>query len=297
MRRLTWAIIFLLLVLSRAALADEADPKVGAGGVCGAGPVRNVAICDDTGPGSEASRIVQPITIGPNGRTAGAAVKTGTSTKVYVPYNRLSTGPDGKPCASTGYVEKDTTPPDERLLIDPNPRETNIPITGSDLRILETYPPCPAQPRAPGDPAVLETPGMMAARYWEQVSLPEPKPTIAPGRAITGKLAFLETHGELAHTYTNATAFGPLTIKAMGTYTVDWGDGTTTGPHALEGAPWPDGAITHEYLRVGTYRVHVTERWTADWSLDGQSGTLRTLQSEGTISNFPVEQIQAVIGK
>jgi hypothetical protein len=215
----------------------------------------------------------------------------------YVPYNRLSTGPDGQPCAATGYVAEGTTPPDERLLVDPNPRETNIPLYGSDLRILETYPPCPDQPRAPGQPAPVETRSMVAARYWERIPLPKPQPSIAPGRAITGKLAYLETRGEIIHTYTNDTVFGPLQIVATGSYTVTWGDGETSGPHSIEGRPWPGGQITHEYLKIGAYNIVVTEKWTAHWSLDGESGTLRTLQTTGAINNFPVEQIQAVIGR
>ncbi|HEX3621034.1 MAG TPA: hypothetical protein VHT97_01830 [Acidimicrobiales bacterium] len=214
-----------------------------------------------------------------------------------MPYNRLSTGPDGKPCATTGYVEEGTTPPDERLLVDPNPRETNIPIYGSDLAILENYPPCPAAPVQPGQPAPVETAAMIAARYWEQIPLPKPGPQIAPGRAITGKLSYLETNGETSHVYTNNTLVGPLQIHATGTYTIDWGDGTTTGPHAFEGKPWPDGQITHDYLKIGNYNVVVTEKWTATWGLGGEAGTLRTLQTVGRIDNFPVQQIQAVIGR
>jgi hypothetical protein len=91
--------------------------------------------------------------------------------------------------------------------------------------------------------------------------------------------------------------FGPLEINATGSYTIDWGDGTTTGAHAFEGRPWPDGKITHQYTKIGTYSVVVTEKWTAHWSLGGQSGTLRTLQTSGRIDNFPVQQIQAVIGR
>ena len=136
---------------------------------------------------------------------------------------------------------------------------------------------------------------MIAARYWERVPLPKPQPVIAPGRAITGKLAYLETRGEVARTYTNATAFGPLEIIAKGAYTVSWGDGETTGPHAFEGKAWPDGRITHDYLHVGTFDIVVTERWTATWRLGGESGVLRTLQTTGRIDDFPVEQIQAVI--
>jgi len=78
--------------------------------------------------------------------------------------------------------------------------------------------------------------------------------------------AYLETRGSTTHTYTEPnTPFGPLEIVAHGTYYVDWGDGEHSGPHPDEGGPWPDGRITHEYLRVGAYDVVVTERWTA-WS-------------------------------
>jgi hypothetical protein len=138
---------------------------------------------------------------------------------------------------------------------------------------------------------------MVARRHWEDVPLPVPRPKIAPGRAITGKLAYLETTGAVTYTYRNGTVFGPLTISAKGSYTVDWGDGTTTGPYAFEGEPWPEGKITHDYLGTGHYDVVVTERWTANWNLDGESGVLRALETSGRIDNFPVEQIQAVIGR
>jgi len=138
---------------------------------------------------------------------------------------------------------------------------------------------------------------MVARRYWEEIPLPKPRPQIAPGRAITGKNAYLETNGQTRQVYTNSTIFGLLEISATGTYTVDWGDGTTTGPHAFEGKPWPDGSITHDYLDVGSYDIVVTERWTANWRIGGNSGTLRTLQTTGRIDDFPVQQIQAVIGR
>jgi hypothetical protein len=138
---------------------------------------------------------------------------------------------------------------------------------------------------------------MVAREYWEDVDLPEPKPYIAPGRAITGKLAYLETHGEVTHTYTNVTIFGPLEIVARGTYIVDWGDGIRTGPYSREGQPWPSGEISHDYSVIGSYDIVVTEQWTARWRLGAESGTLRTLQSVGGIDDFPVEQLQAVIGR
>lgn len=229
------------------------------------------------------------------GAISSSGVASGaTSTVRYVPYNRLSTDANGEPCATTGYVQEGVAPPDERLLIDPNPRESNIPITGHDLSILETYPPCPERPRAPGQPAPVETREMVAARIWERIPLPRPQPFIAPGRAITGKLAYLETRGEITHTYRSDTIFGPLEIIATGYYIVDWGDGADT-EHNVEGRPWPDGQITHDYLDVGSYDIVVTEKWNATWRLDGDGDRLRTLQTTGRIDDFPVEQIQAVI--
>jgi len=209
--------------------------------------------------------------------------------KKYVSYDRLTTAPDGQACVTTGYVEEGVQPSDQ-IYLDAVSREVRA-THGLPL----DYPPCPEQPQAPGQPAVVETPSMIARRYWERIPLPKPKPAIAPGRAITGKTAYLETKGELSHTYVNATAFGPLQIVAKGSYVVDWGDGETTGPHSLEGAPWPDGRITHQYINIGTYDVVVTERWTATWSLGGETGVLRTLQTTGRIDSFPVQQIQAVI--
>ena len=138
------------------------------------------------------------------------------------------------------------------------------------------------------------SPAEYAARYWRDVPLPKPGPRIAPGRAITGMLAFLETHGETTHTYNQGTPIGPLAITATGRYYVDWGDGTTTGPHDFEGKAWPDGRITHQYIDVGTYDVVVTERWTATWRLGPASGVLSELRTTGRIDDFPVQQIQAV---
>ncbi len=215
--------------------------------------------------------------------------------KKYEGYDRLIAAPDGTPCLTVGYAEVGTVPADAAPAIPP---------AGAVDPIDGLYQSCPATPvqfgQAPGPlapPASMESRAMVAARYWEQIPLPKPQPAIAPGRAITGKLAYLETKGELTHTYTNNTAFGPLEIVANGSYTVNWGDGATTGPHAFEGKAWPDGRITHDYLNIGNFNVVVTEKWTATWHFGGESGLLRTLQTTGRIDAFPVQQIQAVVGR
>jgi hypothetical protein len=125
--------------------------------------------------------------------------------------------------------------------------------------------------------------------------LPRPRPAIAPGRAITGKTAYLETGSRLNHIYTADTVFGILQIKANGVYHVDWGDGYKTGPYNIEGGPWPNGRITHEYQNEDTYDVVVTIRWTATWQLGSNGGALPPNETLGRIADFPVQQIQAVV--
>ena len=224
-------------------------------------------------------------------REGATVVFLSSSGKKYLPYNRVVSLPNGGFCTSVGYYDASEGVPGDRLSEAPGNHG------GTDFNNFYDIPPCPEQPLTPGQAAAVDTPALTAARYWEHVPLPPPSPKIAPGRAITGKLAFLETGGEVAATYDNDTLFGPLHISATGTYLVDWGDRMTTGPYGYKGKAWPDGKITHEYIKVGSYNVVVTETWAATWSLGGESGTLRTLQTSGTINNFPVEQIQAVIGK
>lgn len=211
-------------------------------------------------------------------------------TKTYLPYDRIMVGPDGEACIGTGYFEEGSSRP--------RPVEGITDTEQGPGNISNLYgnaPPCPAQGRSGAQQAQIETPAMTARRMWEEVALPIPKPHIQPGRAITGKLAYLETNGRTTHTYSNSTVFGQLEIVATGSYTVDWGDGHKTGPHRFEGGPWPDGPITHEYLDVGAYDIVVTENWSATWRLGGETGVLRTLQTTGRIDDFPVEQLQAVI--
>lgn len=248
-------------------------------------------LCDPSTKGSTgtSNQAQEP----PNTQPSARLVGTGSEPiKRYIAYNRLTTGADGQPCVSTGYYQEGTQPQDS---LQPDPvTQTVREVHG--LQPLE-YPPCPVQPGVPGQPVPQETRSMVAMRHWEQVPLPKPRPAIAPGRAITGKPAYLETRGAITYTYRSNTAFGPLVIVANGAYTVDWGDGEKGGPYEFEGKPWPDGGIAHDYQVVGNYDIIVTQRWTATWSLGGETGVLRRLQTEGRIDNFPVEQIQAVIGR
>ncbi|MEA2972023.1 MAG: hypothetical protein QOG82_481 [Actinomycetota bacterium] len=211
------------------------------------------------------------------------ASSSDTSDLVYFPYERVvpGGGPNGETCIVRGTIG--VRPGEDTGLLS-NATSYNLPAL---------YPACPAQP---ADESEAQTPESYAVEFWNDVSVPGPDPYIAPGRAITGMFAYLETRGTTTHTYTESnTPFGLLTVVATGRYYVDWGDGTTTGPHSAEGGPWPDGKIKHEYIHVGAYDVVVTERWTATWSFGDQSGTLSELRSVGRIDDFPVQQIQAVV--
>ena len=199
---------------------------------------------------------------------------------VYV--DDVGVGPDGESCLRTRAV--------------PLPEGTSL-APGTDFGnisgpIFSTYPRCPAEP---GEVEVID-PRVLAQQGWEEVLLPKPQPYIAPGWAITGKYAYLETRGELRDIFTKATPIGPLEITSTGRYYVDWGDGERTGPHSVEGGPWPDGEITHTYIDVGHYDVVVTEEWTATWRLGPASGSLSGQQTVGRIDDFRVEQIQVVVG-
>jgi hypothetical protein len=195
------------------------------------------------------------------------------------PYSIIDTLPDGSPCWGTEYRPR----PVDSV---PDPWATSIMASGSG----EVYPLCP-----PAAATARQSATAVAMRAWEEVPLPAPKPHIAPGRAITGKLAYIETRGQTEFTFTKETGVGTLQIRAKGRYTVDWGDGETSGPHSAEGKPWPDGEITHGYISVGSYDVVVTERWTATWHIGQWSGQLSELRTVGRIDDFPVQQIQAVV--
>ena len=142
------------------------------------------------------------------------------------------------------------------------------------------------------------TPEQLAVGFLVTVPLPQPKPFIAPGYALTGKLAYLETRAVERKEFTTVTPFGPLRVVASRTaYEVDWGDGSglDKGPFPFSGEPWPDGRITHAYTHAGRYDITVIERWKADWSLGALSGTVPGLRSApAVIEDFEARQLQAV---
>ena len=156
----------------------------------------------------------------------------------------------------------------------------------------------PAAGRAGAPGASPLPPAALAGSFWALHGadlLGRPRPSIAPGYALAGKLGYLETHAATARRFSNPTPLGPLTIAATGTFLVDWGDGSgQQGPYDTPGAPWPDGQITHAWDDVGRYNVSVVEVWTATWSLADAHGSLAALRTDGAIRGFEVRQLESV---
>ncbi|MGH9078075.1 MAG: hypothetical protein ACRDY0_11615, partial [Acidimicrobiales bacterium] len=154
--------------------------------------------------------------------------------------------------------------------------------------VVQEYGLCP--------PAPAPDAASLAEQFWRQIPLPVPRPTIPPGSAISGLPAYLVTNGTVSPpAYSETTVLGPLSVAASGSYSVDWGDGASSGPFASEGQPYPSGNIAHTYDVVGSYTVTVTESWIAHWQLGAASGDLAQLQTQARIPSLAVGQVQAVI--
>lgn len=156
------------------------------------------------------------------------------------------------------------------------------------------YPGCPSEPRAPAATSAAA----IAEEFWRvqlRDLLDKPKPSIAPGYMLAGKLGYLETNARMVQRFTHDTPLGLLRIEARGRLFVDWGDGTgVAGPYSDPGKPWPDGTITHSWTDAARYDVVVTQRWTATWELAGRTGSFDGLITVGRIEDFEVRQLQAV---
>jgi hypothetical protein len=149
----------------------------------------------------------------------------------------------------------------------------------------------------PGCPSLRPTPSAVAWSFVRSAQPPPSEPYVAPGYAITGKRAFLETHGRPTDTQHFDTVLGPLTITFDAqAYTVDWGDGSglDKGPFPIPGRPFPDGKAAHVYTDAKPYDIVVRTTWAAHWSVANESGTLDGLTRTEHLDAFEVRQLQAV---
>jgi len=213
-----------------------------------------------------------------SGGTASGGGGGGTSGGYYEEHPYLDQR-NGETCVATEYRRYDTQAEAETAAVADEDRWR---------RLTRDFPMCPSSP-APAGSAAAE-----AQSFWGTVPLPKPAPRIAPGWAVTGRKSYLETGDLPTAQFTRDTPRGELVIDATGPYYVDWGDGTSGGPYDEAGGPWPNGTVTHVYERVGACDVVVTQRWSAVWHLNGESGRLGGLRTEGRIDDFRAEELQAV---
>lgn len=185
------------------------------------------------------------------------------------------------------------------------------------------YPGRPEPPSFPldvceGEPGTVPdfTPAFDAAADLLR-SLDPASPTIAPGRGITGVAAYLETQrpmtvsearttfpdlgDDLSGNWRNPQPIpGTVSFEGAGTYTVDWGDGTVTGPFDTPGVPYGDTsgpAVTHTYASAGNQTVTVTDAWRVSMRVEFLGETfVFTHQRElapRTLA-FPVGEVRSV---
>ena len=191
---------------------------------------------------------------------------------------------DGATCIQTSYVRLSTAYGGGMTAQAAQAATANAAVMLGSFGFL----PCPD-----ADPI---SPEFFARVYLRTVQLPAPAPQIDPGRMLVGLEAFLETGSPITYQLTEAsTPFGPATFSFTSTITVDWADGTVTGPVTSTGGPYPTGDLRHVYTRKGDYDIVVTQDWTATWAVGGEGGNVTGLQTIGVLPAFPVEEREAVI--
>jgi hypothetical protein len=198
-----------------------------------------------------------------------------------VPSPSLGEDAEGNACIRMTYVGSDTPS-----------TATAAQLEQIFIDQMGYYPACPDQEPLPD--AAQVTPAIAAISFWLAQPLPAATPEIPPGSMLVGLPAYLVTNAELIDTLTGTSPFGDVQVNATSHLTVDWGDGTTTGPHHTPGSPYPNGDIAHVYDRHGTYDVVVTQHWSASWRIGDTTGTLPTRTATTRINDFPVSQLQAV---
>lgn len=140
------------------------------------------------------------------------------------------------------------------------------------------------------------SPAVAAQIAWERlVKLERPAPRIQPGEAITGKAAYLEIGGARDGAWHFDEYGYGIDLSATSVYDVDWGDGEWSRAVTSNGGPWPSGDVRHVYTQAGTFTVTVHQVWSATYSINGAGGPVPgALQTQGTIADFPVIEVQAV---
>jgi hypothetical protein len=210
---------------------------------------------------------------------AGTGASTSTSSDqagIYVPlYDRVSRGNSG--CLLVSY--KEILRPDALS-------EHELAGYVADLRLANSTEFCQG--------SKYRSAGQLATSWWAffgMRNMPVPTPKISPGWGMPGQPVFLSVGAPLRFRFSVDTPIGTLAFLVSGLAYVNWGDGTISGPFNVPGGPWPAGQIQHVWDSSGLYVVRVTVDWSAQWSLDGEYGSVSGLQTSGDVANFPVDQV------
>jgi len=140
--------------------------------------------------------------------------------------------------------------------------------------------------------------------FWETL-LPDPSlATSPPDGGITGLDLYLSIGGRQQVTFDVPALGYDVHIEATSVYDVDWGDPrpdssphgqAVTEDHPNQGGPYPTGDLRHQYIERGEVTITVTQKWTAQWTAGGESGTIEDRLVTSASRTIPVQEIQAVI--
>ncbi len=155
---------------------------------------------------------------------------------------------------------------------------------------------CPNVPGQPA-PAAPPPPTPLEAAYYAWlyiIRLPSPTGKTQPTIGITGLDTFL-TIGGPQTLVVDVPALGhAIHFDISSIYDVTWGDprpdGSRTGSavtrrHPDQGGPYPNGTLRHQYIERGTATITITQRWSANWSGGGESGSLPdSVETDGRLT-------------
>jgi len=263
--------IFLMLGLSLAMMIGQPTSSAGAGG-CG-----HSINCNVASGGAQVGMTREELDNYGHGRDA----KTGAADKRSFEYASVYACPNNVPGAAdvpcTGAIQGcagNTPEQGQGPLVRIYRRELDAagsPIGGWTALGTTCFPGL-----APGKP-ILGLGPILAA--FHNTPWATPKAHIQPEGNVT--LVTLATYFEVSWP---ATGFQPGeidTITLLGTpvrirptvqgYTYVFGDGTSFGPTASPGGPYPGGDITHAYPTAGTYNTHIDITYGGEFSVAGSA--------------------------
>ena len=183
--------------------------------------------------------------------------------------------------------------------------------TRSCVEAPTATPPAPSRPAAPAalaDPVAPAPPPPptytaeeAAAQAWTTQTFTKPNVAIQPVGNTT--LAGLPTYFQATfgaaglapgETVTTTVLGHTITIRPTNVrYTYHFGDGTSLGPTADAGGPYPSGKITHTYPRKGTVSTRIDITIAGQFQENG--GAWQDIPGSTTVSGTPQQLTVAIL--